>query len=67
MVEMTYQDLVEEFGNGARAAHELGLVRQTVHRWKTAGIPFEQQFRIQLKTKGRLKASMPEMKSRSAA
>lgn len=57
---MDYHDLVDEFGNGARAAKAIGYNRQTVHRWKTSGIPFEAQFRIQLKTKGRLKASLPE-------
>jgi hypothetical protein len=56
---MTYDDLVGLYGNGAKAAKELGLNRQTVHRWKDAGIPFEQQFRIQMKTKGKLKAVMP--------
>ena len=57
---MTYDDLVEEFGNANRAAKALGFARQTVHQWKARGIPFESQFRIQLKTKGRLKASLPE-------
>lgn len=63
---MTYDDLVTLYGNGARAAKELGLNRQTVHRWKGAGIPFEQQFRIQMKTRGRLKAAMPSEPSRVA-
>ena len=56
---MTYDDLVETYGSCTSAARALGLAKQTVHQWKEKGIPFEQQFRIQMKTKGRLKASLP--------
>ena len=59
---MNYKDLTQLYGNGNKAAVALGLPRQTVHKWKKNGIPFEQQFRIQMKTKGRLKASMPDMR-----
>jgi len=58
---MDYKDLAGYYGNGNRAAKALGLHRQTVHKWKASGIPFEQQFKIQMKTKGRLKAQMPKM------
>lgn len=66
---MTYEDLVEEFGNGNRAAKALGYSRQAVSQWKFRGIPFEAQFRIQMRTKGRLKASPPSLhrKEREAA
>ena len=64
---MSYDDLVKFYGNGAAAAREIGLNRQTVHKWKNAGIPFVQQFRIQMKTKGKLKAAMPSMNGRRAA
>ena len=65
---MTYAELIDEFGNGNRAAKALGLARQTVHQWKTSGrIPFVQQFRIQMKTKGKLKAGMPDMNLRRKA
>ena len=58
---MTYDDLIILYGSAANAARMLGIPgRQTVHRWKEAGIPFEQQFRIQQKTKGKLKAVLPE-------
>lgn len=60
---MTYSDLIDTYGSQAKAAKALGLNRQTVHRWKTAGIPFEAQFRIQMKTKGKLKASLEELKA----
>lgn len=61
---MEYNDLLETFGTMSKAARALDLPRQTVHAWKEAGIPFEQQFRIQLKTKGRLKAKMPDLMPR---
>ena len=64
---MNYKDLVNLYGNGNRAALALGMHRQTVHKWKTSGIPFVQQFRIQMKTKGKLKAGMPDMNPRRKA
>lgn len=59
VVAMTYFDLVTQYGNANRAAKALGFSRQALSRWKSSGIPFESQFRIQMKTKGRLKASLP--------
>lgn len=56
---MDYEDVVKHFGTCAKAAKELGLRRQTVHRWKEIGITFEKQFIIQMKTKGKLKAQLP--------
>lgn len=56
---MTYDDLVSLYGNGNKAAKALGKSRQTVHQWKARGIPFEAQYRIQLATKGKLKARLP--------
>lgn len=65
---MTYDELVEEYGNASQAASALGFSRQALSRWKTAGIPFESQFRIQMKTRGRLKANLPaERKTKVAA
>lgn len=58
---MTYDDLVDTYGGLSKAARALGLAKQTVHRWRDSGIPFEKQFIIQMKTKGRLKADMPQM------
>lgn len=57
---VTYEDLVEKYGNANRAAKALGFARQTLSQWKTRGIPFEAQYRIQLKTRGRLKACLPK-------
>jgi hypothetical protein len=59
---MTFNDLIELYGNGNKAAKALKVPRSTVYQWKYHGvIPFEQQFRIQMKTKGRLKARMPSL------
>jgi hypothetical protein len=59
MAVVTYEDLVETYGNANRAAKALGFARQTISQWKSRGIPFEAQYRIQLKTKGKLKARLP--------
>lgn len=64
---MTHEDVVRYFGNGTKAANALGYSRQAVSQWKRVGIPFEAQSRIQLKTKGRLKAVLPERRQRKAA
>jgi hypothetical protein len=64
---MEYDDVAEFYGNASKAAEKLGLTRQAVSKWRTRGIPFEQQFRIQLKTKGRLKASIADLNRRYAA
>lgn len=57
---MTHQELVEHFGNANRAAKALGFSRQALSQWKSSGIPFESQYRIQIQTKGKLKAVLPE-------
>lgn len=62
---MDYQDLLAHFGSCTEAARKLGLAKQTVNNWRR-GIPFEQQFRIQMKTKGRLKASLPAERKKAA-
>lgn len=64
---MTYQQLIEFYGGSCtKAAAALGLPKQTVNKWKDREIPFEQQFIIQMKTKGRLKAALPEALRKSA-
>jgi hypothetical protein len=64
---MTFDDLVRHYGNANRAALALKIPRSTFYQWKEAGIPFEQQFRIQMKTKGKLTATMPSLNKRRAA
>lgn len=59
---MLYRDLLQHFGGLSKAAKALEFSKQTIHSWKARGsIPFEAQFRIQLKTRGRLKASLDEL------
>lgn len=64
---MTHQDLVDHFGNANKAAKALGYSRQAVSQWKSNGIPFEAQYRIQMKTKGRLRADLGALERKRAA
>ena len=64
---MTHQDLVGLFGNASKAAKALGYSRQAVSQWKERGIPFEAQYRIQMKTKGRLRADLNALARKRAA
>lgn len=43
---MTYNDLIKEYGGCTAAANALGLKKQTVNNWRTAGIPEDQQMEI---------------------
>lgn len=59
---MLYEELLSHYGGLSKAARALKMRKQTVHSWKSRGaIPFEAQFRIQLKTKGRLRADLKEL------
>ena len=53
---MNYQDLIDEYGGCTAAGKALGFSKQTVHKWKDAGIPEAPQLEIHRRTKGRLKA-----------
>jgi hypothetical protein len=64
---MTHHDLVDHFGNASKAAKALGYSRQAVSQWKDRGIPFEAQYRIQMKTKGRLRADLNALERNKAA
>lgn len=63
---MTHQDLVAHYGTATKAAEALGYTKQAISHWKRAGIPFDAQWRIQMKTKGKLRAHLPERRRRSA-
>lgn len=52
---MTYQDLLTEYGGCTAAGLALGYRKQTVNKWKDAGIPDLEQLVIQKKNP-RLKA-----------
>ena len=64
---MTYDDLVEKYGNASKAADKLGFSRQALSDWKKGGIPFESQYRIQIKTRGRLRADASALSRKLAA
>lgn len=63
---MTHAELVSHYGTATKAADKLGYSKQAVSAWKKSGIPFDVQFRVQLATKGRLKARLPERRKRAA-
>lgn len=46
---MTYDDLKKEYGGCTAAANALGYRKQTVNKWKSAGIPELEQLAIQKK------------------
>lgn len=58
---MTYAELIDYYGKQAEAARALKVPKQTVSCWRKSGIPFEQQYRIEMKTKGRLRATPPKL------
>lgn len=65
-VAMLYKELIEHFGGLSKAARALDFSKQTVHGWgKRGSIPFEAQFRIQLKTKGMFTASLKELSKKN--
>ena len=60
---MTYTDLVKQYGNANKAAKSLGFSRQALSQWKQRGIPFDSQYRIQLKTRGKLRADISALEA----
>lgn len=63
---MTHDDLISHYGTATKAADKLGYSKQAVSAWKKSGIPFDAQFRIQLQTRGKLKATLTERKRKAA-
>lgn len=59
MSSVNYQDLLDAYGGCSAAARALGYRKQTVHKWKGAGIPEEHQLEIHQRSKGKLKADAP--------
>lgn len=56
---MTLDEIEKYFGSLTAAATKLGLKRQSTTYWKKIGcMPLTQQIRIELLSKGKLKADM---------
>lgn len=54
---MKIDDVIAHFGSQVAAADALGVQQPTISNWKTRGrIPHIQQLKIELLTKGKLKA-----------
>jgi hypothetical protein len=54
---VTYNDVVKFYGTASKASRATGVSKQAISSWKVRGrIPFEAQYKIQLKTRGKLKA-----------
>ena len=49
-------ELKEHYGTITRAAKEIGVSRQTFHRWLKCGVPEDVQIRLHRNTKGHLRA-----------
>jgi len=65
---MNYSDLIDTYGNANKAAKATGFTRQAISSWKKRGrIPFEAQYRIEMKSRGRLRATLPSMKRKGSA
>lgn len=65
---MTHSDVVSHFGSAAIACAKLNIPPQTFSSWKTRGrIPFNAQYAIQLKTRGRLRADVAALEKAKAA
>lgn len=64
---MTYTDLIDKYGTASNAGARLGFSKQALSDWKKKGIPFNSQYLIQLKTRGRLKADVSALARKKAA
>jgi len=54
---MTFEDIVKYWGSVEKARVALGLkTRQTLYNWRDGGVPDGQQARIQIRTRGKLRA-----------
>lgn len=56
---MDFHDIVKRWGSVEKAKSALGLKsKQTLYNWRDNGVPDGWQARIQLMTKGRLRAAI---------
>ena len=57
---MTPQEAIDYFGGGSKLAKAIGTTPAAPSLWKKAGeIPYVRQCQIQVITKGKLKADLP--------
>lgn len=55
---MTFDEIIEHFGNQANACNAVGLTKQCFQGWlRRGGIPIQQQFRLEKITDGVLVAN----------
>ena len=67
---MTFDQLIKHFGSQVVAAKAIGCTQPTLSNWKSRGrIPMLQQLRIELITKGKLKAQplLPQRAKRTVS
>ncbi len=54
---MTYEQVINHYGNGINAAKALGIHSSSIYQWGSKGrVPFDTQYRIEVLTNGILKA-----------
>lgn len=60
---MTVDDIRAHFGakNDSDLALKLGVVRSAISQWRSGGVPLPRQARIQIMTKGKLKADKEQL------
>jgi len=58
---MTRNQILKHFGSGAAVGRALGISRQAVDQWRHFGVPLKTQFKIERKTKGKLKVNLSTM------
>lgn len=64
---MTPQEAIDFFGGGSKLAKAIRTTPAAPSLWKKAGyIPYVRQCQIQVITKGKLKADLPEPESEKA-
>lgn len=65
---MDYDDIVARWGSAEKAKNALGLKsKQTLYNWRDNGVPEGWQARIQIMTRGKLRARINGKHAKSVA
>ena len=56
---MNYTQIITYYGSAAKAAKAAGIFRTGIYRWKES-IPIEAQIKLELDSKGFLRADLPK-------